>query len=155
MIEVLSKPADQISISDIESLIDSQVPESEQIEFKESLPAKKGNTDQRIEGNNIGDRAKNEILKEVVAFANAYGGVCLLGIKESSTKPSVAAKISPIPRCAEVAESLKMVFRDRVEPQLPQIEIIPIKTDGDLSCWAVQTGTSPRYKNTCLPYPTI
>ena len=62
MIEVLSKPSDQISISDIESLIDSQVPESEQIEFKESLPAKKGNTDPWIEGKNIGDRAKNEIL---------------------------------------------------------------------------------------------
>ena len=41
MIEVLSKPADQIRISDIESLIDSQVPESEQIEFKESLPARR------------------------------------------------------------------------------------------------------------------
>ena len=142
MIEVLSKPADQISISDIESLIDSQVPESEQIEFKESLPAKKGNTDQRIEGNNIGDRAKNEILKEVVAFANAYGGVCLLGIKESSTKPSVAAEISPIPRCAEVAESLKMVFRDRVEPQLPQIEIIPIKTDGENGVIICRVGQS-------------
>ena len=58
MIEVISKSADQISIGDIESLIDSQVPESEQIEFKESLPAKKGH-DPWLEGKNqIGDRAK-------------------------------------------------------------------------------------------------
>ncbi len=154
MIEVLSKPADQISISDIESLIDSQVPESEQIEFKESLPAKKG-TDPWMEGKDtIGDRAKNEILEEVVAFANAYGGVCLLGIKESRTKPPVAAKISPIPLCAELAERLKLVFRDCVEPQLPQIEIIPIKTDGEngvIICRVGQSRLAPhRVKRTLV-----
>ena len=111
MIEVLSKPADQISIGDIESLIDSQVPESEQIEFKESLPARRNSTDPWIEGKNtIGNQAKDKILEEVVAFANAYGGVCLLGIKESSTKPPVAAEISPIPRCTDLAERLKLVF---------------------------------------------
>ncbi len=143
MIEVLSKPADQISIRDIESLIDSQVPENEQIEFKESLPAKKGNTDPWDQGKNtIGDRAKNEILEEVVAFANAYGGVCLLGIKESRTKPPVADKISPIPRCAELAERLKLVFRDCVEPQLPQIEIIPIKTDDESGVIICRVGKS-------------
>ncbi len=143
MIEVLSKPADQISINDIESLIDSQVPEGEQIEFKENLPAKKGNTDPWIAGKNqIGDRAKNEILEEVVAFANAYGGVCLLGIKESRTKPPVAAEISPIPRCAELAESLKLVFRDCVDPQLPQIEVIPIKTDSESGVIIIRVGQS-------------
>ena len=143
MIEVLSKPADQISISDIESLIDSQVPEGEQIEFKESLPARKNSTDPWIAGKNqIGDRAKNEILEEVVAFANAYGGVCLLGIKESSTKPPVAAKISPIPRCAELAERLKLVFRDCVEPQLPQIEIIPLETNDENGVIICRVGKS-------------
>ena len=143
MIEVLSKPADQISIRDIESLIDSQVPESEQIEFKESLPAQRGNPDPWDQGkNNIGDRAKDKILEEVVAFANAYGGVCLLGIKESQTKPPVAAEISPIPRCAELAERLKLVFRDCVEPQLPQIEIIPIKTDGENGVIICRVGQS-------------
>lgn len=143
MIEVLSKPADQIRISDIKSLIDSQVPESEQIEFKESLPARKNSTDPWIEGKNtIGNQAKDKILEEVVAFANAYGGVCLLGIKESSTKSPVAAEISPIPRCAELAERLKLVFRDRVEPQLPQIEIIPIKTDGENGVIICRVGQS-------------
>ena len=92
MIEVLSKPADQISIQDIQTLIDSQVPESEQIEFKENLPANQGN-DPWMEGNNtIGNYAKDKILEEVVAFANAYGGVCLLGIKESSTKPPIGCR---------------------------------------------------------------
>ena len=101
MIEALSKPADQISIDDIKALISSKVPEGEQIEFKEELPAKgDGSPDPWMSGENkIGERAKNEILAEVVAFANAHGGALLLGIKESATKPPIAAKISPIPRC--------------------------------------------------------
>ena len=45
MIEVLSKSADQIGIRDIEALIASQVPEGEQIEFKETLPARGRNFD--------------------------------------------------------------------------------------------------------------
>ena len=40
MIEVLSKPTDQIGIDDIKALICFQSPEGEQIEFKENLPAK-------------------------------------------------------------------------------------------------------------------
>ena len=82
MTEVLSKPADQIGIDDIKALITSKVPEGEQIEFKESLPAKKQPLDPWITGKDeIGDPAKNKILEEVVAFANAHGGALLLGSK--------------------------------------------------------------------------
>lgn len=133
MIEVLSKSVDEISIRDVESLITSEVPESELIEFKEELQAKgNGAPDPWMEGNNkIGNRARNEILEEVVAFANACSGALLLGIKESNTKPSVAASISPIPRCVELAERLKLVFRDCVEPQIPRIEIFAVPTEGE------------------------
>ena len=41
MIEVLSKPAEQISAGDIQSLIDSEVPEGEQIEFKEDTTSQR------------------------------------------------------------------------------------------------------------------
>ena len=37
MIEVLSKPADQIDIHDIHRLIELEVPEGEQIEFKDEV----------------------------------------------------------------------------------------------------------------------
>ena len=94
MIEVLSVSANRINESHIESLIASKVPEGEQIEFKEGLPAKSGEKDPWMSGGNrIGDRAKNAILEEVVAFANAYGGVLLLGIKESDAKPAAADRM--------------------------------------------------------------
>ena len=143
MIEVLSKPADQVRVGDIESLIESEVPEGEQIEFKESLPTPGDSTDPWMSGENrIGEPAKKKILKEVTAFANAYGGVLLLGIEESDTQPPVAAKISPIPRCAELAERLKLVFRDRVEPQLPRIEIFAVQTEGDKGVVLIRVGKS-------------
>lgn len=143
MIEVLSKPADQIGIDDIKALIASEVPEGEQIEFKESLPAK-GQTRDPWEngGDQIGNRAKDTILKEVVAFANAHGGALLLGIKESATKPPVATKISPIPRCADLAEKLKQVFRDLVEPQLPRLEVFAVPTDGQSGVIILRVGRS-------------
>lgn len=142
MINLLSMPVDQIRISDIESLIASRIPEGEQVEFKEELPAKNGSDPWMSGGDKIGDRAKNELLKEVVAFANGYGGALLLGIGESSTKPAVADKISPIPRCADLVERLKLVFRDRVEPQLPRIEIFAVLTADDSGVIIFRVGKS-------------
>ena len=143
MIPLLSKPRDEIDISDIEYLIDSEVPEGEQIEFKETLPAKGQSVDPWMNGKNeIGDRAKNEILKEAVAFANAHGGALLLGIKESVSKPPIASEISPIPRCAELAERLKLVFRDCVEPQLPVFDIFAAPTEGEAGIVIIRVGRS-------------
>ena len=132
MIEVFSVSADSISESRIESLIASKVPEGEQIEFKESLQARgDGTPDPWMSGKNrIGDRDKREMLEEVVAFANAHGGVLFLGIRESEEKPAVADEISPVPRCEELAERLKLVFRDCVEPQLPVLEIFAVPVEG-------------------------
>ena len=143
MIEVLSKPAHQIGISDIESLIASNVPEGEQIEFKESLSTEKDTVDPWMDGKDkIGNQAKEALLTEAVGFANAYGGAVLLGIRESEAKPPVAAKIVPIPRCADLAERLKLVFRDRVEPQLPRIDIFAVPTEGENGVVIIRVGRS-------------
>ena len=75
MIELLSMPAEQINSYHIESFVYSKAPEGEHIEFKESMPAKGDGTPNpwMAGGNEIGDRAKNIILEEGVAFANAHG----------------------------------------------------------------------------------
>ncbi len=144
MIEVLSKPADQITIRDIEALIESKVPEGDQIEFKESLSTRGDSTDPWMSGGDLGDRAKDAILEEAVAFANAYSGTLLLGIGESDTKPSVAAKIPSLPRCAELAERLRSVFHNRVEPQLPRLDIFAVPTKGDGGVIVISVGRSRR-----------
>ena len=137
MIGVLSKPAAQVGIDDVEALISSEVPEGEQIEFKRSLPA--GGRDPWTTGGKIVNDARNAILEEAVAFANAHGGALLLGIKECST---VATEILPIPRCAELADRLKLVFRDCVEPQLPALEIFSVPTGDDAGVVVIRMGRS-------------
>lgn len=132
MISVLSKPADQIDLADIRELIDSQVPEGDQIEFKECLPTEDGSPDRWVtHGDRIGRTARNKILEEAVAFANAYGGALVLGIVESGTRPPVTAQTSPIPRCLELAERLKQVFGQCVEPLIPSLAIFAVRSHGD------------------------
>ena len=105
MINLLSKPMGEIDLADVQALIDSEVPEGEQIEFKRELPA--GREEARPLDGTMGNLAatpRDRILREVVAFANAYGGVLVLGIDESDEKPAVATGITPVPRCADLAE---------------------------------------------------
>ena len=72
-----------------------QMQESAQIEFKEDLSTRDGSPDSWMRGKNkVGDHARNSILKEAVAFANAYGGTLVLGIREPNTSPSAATKIT-------------------------------------------------------------
>ena len=131
MIEMLSKPIGEIGLGDIQALIDSEVPEGEQIEFKRELPRRKGNADLWASKNEIGDYARNGILEEAVAFANAYGGVLLLGIDESSTKPPAATAIRAIPRCEDLADRLKSMFVNCVEPQPVRFVIFGVPTEVD------------------------
>ena len=144
MTAVLTKPADRIDAGDTQALVDESVPESAQIEFKESLPARgSGDPDPWMQGDGrIGDRARNEILEEVVAFANAYGGALVLGIAESRSKPPVAAAVAPLPRCAELAERFRQVFGACVDPPLPMLEIVSVPTDGDNGVIVFRTGRS-------------
>ena len=123
-------------------MIDERVPEGAQIEFKESLPSRNG-SDPWVRGQDrIGDYARNRILEEAVAFANAYGGALILGLAESEDKPPLAAQLSPVPRCAELAERLKLVFRDCIEPQLPSLDIVPVRTEGNNGVIVLRAGRS-------------
>ena len=143
MFNVISKPADQIGLSDIEALIASQVPEGDQIEFKENLSEKGKRPGPRTDGKDqIGDRARNKLLEEAVAFANAHGGILLIGIKESNSRPPVAAEIKPLPRCAELAERVGLMFRDCVEPQIPRLEVFGVPTEGESGVVVIRVGRS-------------
>jgi hypothetical protein len=119
---MFNKPINSLSKDDILRLIEEKVPEGYGVEFKETLPSKKGN-DPWIDGKGrIGDHARNQILEEIIAFANAYGGIVIIGIAESCDKPAVATKIHELPECTELAERIKLYCRDCIEPIIPLVE---------------------------------
>ena len=143
MIEILSKPVERIGIGDIESLIALKVPESEQIEFKVSLSTKGRSVDPWMSGGGrVGNYARDALLEEVTAFANAFGGTLVLGIRESEARPPVAQEIAPVPRCAELSERLKLMFRDCVEPPLPLIEITGVPIQDESGVVVIRVGKS-------------
>ena len=152
MTDILSKPADQLGINDLKALIDSHVQEDERIEFKRGLSAEMGQ-DPWYSGGKLGKKAKIAILEESVAFANAFGGALILGIdeQESENGPGAANKISPIPRCADLANRLALVFRDWVEPHIPGIEIIPITTQDDAGAIVIRVGHSRLAPHRVIP----
>lgn len=131
MTEILSKRFEDIVFADVEGLISEGASEDDRLEFKSALSSKKQDDPWYTGANEIGDKARNELLEEIVAFANAYGGCLVLGMEETPDKPPRAAKIRSVPRCIELADRLALQARDCIEPKLPLIQIRGIPTGGD------------------------
>jgi hypothetical protein len=129
MLGILSKPIGQISADDIHELLERKSPEDYEIEFKETLPNKSGGTDPWIAGKDeIGTYARDQILAEVVAFANAQGGTLLLGVSETDEKPPRAQSLSPLPRVRALAQRLEDQARSCIDPPLSRLQIWPVET---------------------------
>ena len=129
MIPILSKPVNDITATDIRTLIDTSAQENDRVEFKAALPANKGTNDPWTSGKGtIGEYAKKELLREVIAFANAYGGTLVIGISEDGNGTATGSR--PVPQCKELANRLRLVSRDCIEPQLPHAEVFGIETGG-------------------------
>lgn len=142
MFGICSKPREHITPADVTDLVAAQAREYEKLEFKSSLPAKKGSTDPWIRGKaNIGDYAKRKLLDESIAFANAYGGVLVIGVNDTN---GYACGISLLPRCKDLSDNLRLVFRDCVDPHLPHVEIFGVETDGDAGVVIIRVPKSHR-----------
>ena len=141
LIAILSKPSDEITAADVQALVDTSSQENDRLEFKAALPASKGTPDPWTAGkSHIGEYAKTQLLREAIAFANAYGGALVLGISEDSN--GIANGSHPVPRCKELADRLRLVFRDCVEPQLPHVEVFGIETSGTDGFVIIRVGKS-------------
>ena len=95
---------DEISASDLQTLIDTGVSEGHLIEYK-STPY--GRNDEQVK----------EFLKDASSFANTYGGHLLIGMEESEGVASQIAPICGIDVDAEIAR-LENLLRDGLEPRV-------------------------------------
>ena len=66
----------------------------------------------------------------------------ILGIRESDSSPPAAEALVPVPRCADLAERLKLMFRDRVEPQLPSLEVLSVPLENESGIVLLRVGQS-------------
>jgi hypothetical protein len=136
MVNFFGKPLDQIDQDDILSLID--YPEGQLFEIKSELPAEKNSKDswystpKRGKKRKPGEYAKQNIFKEVVAFANSEGGWLVLGLKETTDHPKRVKEVAPLPDCHDLADNLKRAAYEWIDPPLPSLQ-----------CRGIAIGTNP------------
>jgi len=128
-LSILRKPLSAISVADLDALIKSAARETGELEFKGALPfvPTKGQSavsDRWIEkGDRIGDYARDQVLAEIVAFANADGGTLVLGLHETKDEPRRAERLEALPKCEDLAKRFLDATEDVVEPRLPSISV--------------------------------
>jgi hypothetical protein len=140
----IPKPLDEITVADLQRLIDERAVEDELLEFKGALPSGGGKQDRWYEvPTEVGNHAKLDMLAAIVAMANSYGGDVVLGLTESGVPLHQAQSISPIPRCRDLAQRLAMFARNLVSPQVALLKIAPIPTDGEAGVIVIRVPRSP------------
>ena len=126
---VFQLPLDTLTAVHLLDLCNQQVPEGQHVDFKEALSGKKGNDAWHSGASKPSDRARNELLRHIVGFANADGGTLLVGIRESGDSPPRAVEICPVERCHDLAIWFEDVLRNSVDPPLPRYEVCGVSTD--------------------------
>jgi hypothetical protein len=121
----------EVSADQIQDVIAARIPEGIDFELKKTLPAEPGKIDGWMSGGKIGEKAKDELTTEIVAFANTTGGTLILGIDEEPGTKSAKSPIFPIPRCKEAANVLHQSIAAGIEPRLPVFECEGVVTEKD------------------------
>lgn len=121
-----------ITWADLEALVAGAAAEGPNLEFKRTLADANGGDDPWIKGQDrIGRPARDELAREIVAFANAYGGLLLLGVDEEK-RSGAAQALTPLPRCADLAERLQRAIGDIVDPPMPGFDVRAVPSpEGD------------------------
>ncbi|WOJ90840.1 ATP-binding protein [Methylocapsa polymorpha] len=132
---IFEKPLSEVTWSDLEEIVTKELEEDQTLEFKEALPAKDGNIDPWQSGRDkIADHARDTLAEEVAAFANAYGGVVIVGIEETNDNPrrAKAFKTPLIRECIECVERLGPALKSRLDPPISGFDIRAFpKPDGN------------------------
>lgn len=130
---VHEKSVQDMNIGDVGEIIEKQTPENDRLEFKGGLSSDKRHPDEWIPGRYVvTDKAKEGIIKHLIAFANTSGGRLILGVAESDTEPRYAKAITPVENAQLLLERLLDCIQDSVEPKMINLEAkcIPIDSEG-------------------------
>src|SRR6266511_3523138 len=139
---------DEIEFQDISELVSTGAEEGIRLEFKGALSTNDGQPDRWMRNQSgIGRVARDDIAKEIVAFANAYGGVIIIGIDETNDHPKRAAQLaSPqIPHVVDCAEQLARALRSIIDPPIPMLDIrgVPSSPSSGEGAILVRVSSSP------------
>lgn len=143
MFTAFVKNLSDIDAGDFQALIDGGAAENERVEFKRQFPAKSDdpwNADCRF-----GEYGRDQILSELVAFANAHGGQLLIGIEENSSDGAKRAKaLTPVRDCHDLSDRILKAARDCVDPPLDRLQGVGVPIgDAGAGVVALRVDRSP------------
>ena len=95
------------------------------------------------EGGKLSRLAKPDLLKELIAFANAYGGTLYIGVSESSDEQRRSDGLSLVPRIFELETALCDAMRDTIEPRLPSFDSKAFEFNNGAGVLAIRVPSSP------------
>ena len=129
------------TVEDLRSLIRSEEQESLVLEYKAS-PA-------------IGDwtdRKRNELAKDICAFANSAGGMIVVGIGEEAHKPTILDDGVDTRKVSK--EAIESALRARIAPRIDRLIIkeIPNPQRRFFSYFAINIPRSMRAPHMCIPF---
>lgn len=115
---------------DLDKLIRTFAEETTYLEFKHGGALKRD------------DRCKNEMAKDISAFANADGGIIIYGLDE---KNNVAHALAPFDGTVFTKEWFEQVISSRVRRPIPDIRIDPIRLSKNIkkSIYVIRIPRSP------------
>jgi predicted HTH transcriptional regulator len=136
-------PIETITFEDLKDLLGTE--EGFRLEFKEALATDDGRADRWMtDQSRVGNVARDDLTREIVAFANAYGGILIVGVKETDDNPKRAKSIAEpqIPNVVDCAEQLDRSLRSIIEPPLPMIEVRGIVSEADRGVLVIRVSAS-------------
>ena len=114
---------EKISSADIDGIIKDGWIEDEEIEFKQEVPSRDGRQDRwYFDQSGLSDYGRNQILAEIVAFANTYGGDLVIGIIETEDKPGMLARLTEA--IARFEANIRQIEADTARPGRGSIEVV-------------------------------
>lgn len=108
---------DDFTADTLQYLIENEVEENVHLDYKAGTALQKN------------DRGKNEITKNISAFANANGGIIIYGLAEKDHKP---AELAPFDGNDFSKERLDQIIAN-IQPSIKGVTIFPIRLDSDVS----------------------
>ncbi|WP_256750742.1 ATP-binding protein [Mesorhizobium sp. Mes31] len=131
--EMINRPIAEWTLPDLTAISSASIPESQKLEFKADFAL--GSQEKwRTRQEQVSSGSRDALAEELVAFANAFGGMLLLGVREEKQDDGrrVSAGLGdPIPRVAECVDRLESSLRDVIDPPLSMLEVHPIPSGDD------------------------
>jgi hypothetical protein len=130
--DLFSAVLGDLIFADFEHLIQTSAEEGLRLEFKRGLATSDGRPDRWMrDQSSIGNVARDDIAKEVVAFANAYGGILIIGIDETEDNPKRASNLfePQIPKVIDCAERVVQSLRSIIDPPIPMLEARGVESE--------------------------